>query len=117
MQRWRSLLFSCCLATNTAFAASLDDRDNVRAATIEAAAANAHFGTKFCGLSSAKASEYKAKVRARVAEPDSFESHWSQGWTREEETISGYEKLRTENPILFASDVRAACAELANLPQ
>ena len=117
MHRWRSLLFSCCLVTNTATAASLDDRQGVRAETIGAAAANAHFATKFCGLSPANLSAYKAMIRARLGEPDSFESNWNQGWAHEEETIVGYEKLRAENPTLFARDVADACAELIALPQ
>ncbi|SAL79291.1 hypothetical protein AWB68_05605 [Caballeronia choica] len=117
MHRWRSLLFSCCLVTNTATAASLDERDGVRVAAIQAAAANARFASKFCMLPPAKLFAYKAMVRARLGDPPGFESDWEQGWWREQETIAGYEKLRAEKPNLFASDVRAACAELIALPR
>jgi hypothetical protein len=106
-----------CLTGAPALAENLDNRAGVRAATIEAAAANAHFGAKFCGLSSAKASAYKVKVKAHVGTPDDFDVSWTRGWKREEETIVGYEKLRAENPTLFASDVADACAELITLPR
>jgi len=110
-------LFCGYLLANTAKAADLDNRDSVRAATVQAAAANARFASKFCGLSPASLSAYKARVGARLGEPDSFESEWDQGWAREEQTIIGYEKLRAENPNLFARDVADACAELIALPQ
>lgn len=113
--RWWTLLIGAFLATNTAIAAGLDNRDGVRTATIEAAAANARFGGKFCGVTLADISEYKARVKARVGEPRNFESDWDRGWRREQETIVGYEKLGAENPPLFARNLRAACAALVDM--
>jgi hypothetical protein len=115
MMRWWTLLIGAFLATNTAIAAGLDNRDGVRTATIEAAAANARFGSTFCGFAPADMSEYKATVKAQLGEPHDFESDWDRGWRREQETILGYEKLRAENPALFARNVGAACAELAEV--
>jgi hypothetical protein len=93
------------------------NREGVRAETIAAAAANAHFATRFCGLSLANLSAYKTRARARLGEPNRFESDWDQGWAREQQTIGGYEKLHAENPNLFANDVAAACADLITLPR
>ncbi|WP_167306308.1 hypothetical protein [Caballeronia arationis] len=113
MQQWRPFLFYCCFLANTAVAASLENREAVQTDIIEAAAANTHFGIEYCDLSSGKASAYRAKVRARVGEPDDFDARWNQGWDGEQETIGGYQKLRVQNPSSFASNVAAACEAIA----
>ena len=77
MQRWRSLLFSYCFVTNIATQRTWTTARESEQQPSQAAAANAHFATRFCGLSPANLSAYKARVRARLGEPNRFESDWT----------------------------------------
>lgn len=117
MNNWWPCLFYCCLAADSASAVNLDNRDGVRATAIAAAAANARFAERFCGLPAAKLASYKSTVRVRMGELPDFESNWKDGWAREQGTIRGYEELRIENPPLFAANVNAACAEFSKTQQ